>query len=84
MIERFRQATAALGYQGDTVFNSLGDILCCALGFFIAWRLGFRRSLILFVLVEIALAFWIRDSLILEILMLIYPASAIKAWQMCR
>jgi hypothetical protein len=83
IIGRYREATAALGYHGDTVFNSLGDIFSCALGFIIARRVGFRGSLLLFVLTEIALTIWIRDSLILEIIMLIHPVEAIKAWQMC-
>jgi hypothetical protein len=83
VIQRYREATAALGYQGDTVFNSLGDIFCCVMGFLIAKRLGFRRTLLLFVLVEIVLTVWIRDSLILQIAMLIHPIEAIKAWQMC-
>src|SRR5688572_7567963 len=51
VIQRYREATAALGYSGDTVINSLGDILMCGLGFILAWRLGFRRSLLLFALV---------------------------------
>ena len=83
VIQRYREATAALGYQGDTIFNSLGDILCCVVGLIIARRLGFRRSLLLFVLTEIVLTVWIRDSLLLEILMLLHPFEAIKAWQMC-
>ena len=33
VIERYRTATAALGYTGDTVVNSLGDIVCCLAGF---------------------------------------------------
>jgi hypothetical protein len=82
VIERYREATAALGYQGDSVVNSLGDILACILGLFLARKLGFRRSLAVFVLVEVALLIWIRDSLVLEVLMLIYPIDAIKAWQM--
>jgi len=81
VIERYREATAALGYQGDTVVNSLGDILCCGIGFMIAWRLGWRRSIMIFVATEIFLLIWIRDSLLLEVIMLVYPVNAIKIWQ---
>lgn len=81
VINRYREATAALGYQGDTVINSLGDIIACGIGFAIAWQLGFRRSLALFVIVELVMLFWIRDNLTLNIIMLLYPIEAIKAWQ---
>lgn len=81
VIERYRAATAALGYQGDTVVNSLGDILFCALGFMLAERLGFRRTLALFFITEAVLIILIRDSLLLNILMLLYPLDSIKAWQ---
>lgn len=83
VIQRYREATAALGYQGDTIINSTGDILSCALGFVLARRLGFRRSLVLFVAVEVVLLYWIRDSLMLEVLMLLHPINAIRAWQLC-
>jgi hypothetical protein len=83
IIQRYREETSALGYQGDTVVNSLGDILCCVLGFMIARRLGLRRSVLAFVVTEIVLLLWIRDSLLLEILMLVHPIGALKAWQMC-
>ncbi len=81
VIQRYREATAALGYQSDTIVNSLGDILMCGLGFGLALYLGFRRSLVLFVVTEVVLLFWIRDSLILNVVMLIYPIETIKAWQ---
>jgi len=84
IIDRYRSATAALGYNGDTVINSVGDILCCLIGFIIARRLGLRRSLIVFAALEVVLIIWIRDSLLLEILMLVFPVDAIKAAQMCR
>ena len=84
IINRYRTETAALGYQGDTVVNSVGDILCCAIGFVVARRFGLRRSLIVFVCLEVVLLVWIRDSLILEILMLLHPVNVLKAWQMCR
>lgn len=81
VIQRYRETTAALGYQGDTIVNSLGDILTCGLGFLLAWRLGFRRTLALFVLVEVVLLFWIKDNLLLNVVMLIYPIEGIKVWQ---
>ena len=84
VIDRYREATAALGYQGDTVVNSLGDMVCCGLGLLIARKLGWLRSLPIFIAVEIVLLFWIRDSLILEIIMLIHPIDAIKGWQLAR
>jgi hypothetical protein len=61
----------------------MGDILCCLAGFLVAKRLGFRRSLIVFIVVEVILLLWIKDSLLLEILMLISPIEAIKNWQTC-
>jgi hypothetical protein len=83
IINRFRSQTAALGYTGDTVVNSFGDILCCLVGFIIARRLGLRRSLLVFAVLEMVLIVWIKDSLLLEILMLVVPIDAIKAWQIC-
>ena len=83
VIERYRTATAALGYTGDTVVNSIGDLACALIGFLIARQVGIRVSLILFVLFELILVLWIHDSLLLQILMLVWPIEAIKAWQTC-
>jgi len=83
VIDKYRTETAALGYTGDTIVNSLGDLMCALVGFTIARQLGLRRSLIVFVLVEVVLIVWIRDSLLLQILMLVRPVEAIKLWQMC-
>jgi hypothetical protein len=83
IINRFRSQTAALGYTGDTVVNSFGDILCCLVGFIVARRLGLRRSLVVFAVLELVLIVWIKDSLLLEILMLVIPIEAIRNWQMC-
>lgn len=84
IIDRYRSETAALGYNGDTVVNSFGDILCCVIGFMIARRLGLHRSLIVFGVLELVLIIWIKDSLLLEIVMLVAPIDAVRAWQMCR
>ena len=82
VIERYRAATAAVGYQGDTVANSLGDIVSCVAGFALAQRLGARLSVVLFFVMEGILLVWIRDDLFLSVVMLLYPIPGIKAWQM--
>lgn len=70
-IERYRALAIAAGYQGDTIANSLGDIGCCAAGFFAARRLGFWGSVGLFVGVESVLMIWIGDNLVLDVVRLI-------------
>jgi len=82
IIEKYRQNTASVDYFGDSIFNSVGDLLAAAAGFWISFKLGWQRSLLFFFVVEIALLFWIRDNLLLNIVMLIYPQEAIKEWQM--
>ena len=81
VINRYREATISLDYFGDSIINSLADIVSCAAGFVIAYRLRFWRSFALFVLTEAILVLTIRDSLIINIIMLIYPVEAIKHWQ---
>lgn len=81
IIQRYRDATLALGYNGDTILNSLSDIALCGVGVVLARYLGWRRTLALFVLTEVILIFWIRDSFLLNVLMLLYPIDAIRVWQ---
>ncbi|HMQ04695.1 MAG TPA: DUF2585 family protein [Pyrinomonadaceae bacterium] len=81
IIEKYRENTASLDYFGDSIANSVGDVIACAVGFWVAAKLGMWRSLAFFLVVEIALLLWIRDGLLLNILMLIYPVEWIKAWQ---
>ncbi len=84
VIDRYREATAALGYRGDTVINSVGDIIFCAVGFALARLLGPWRSLAAFAIVETALIVFVRDSLLLNLLMLVWPVDGIKHWQLGR
>ncbi len=81
VINRYREATISLDYFGDSIINSLADILSCGTGFVIAFKLRFWKSMALFVATEAVLIFWIRDSLVINIIMLIYPIEAIKNWQ---
>jgi len=82
VIDRYREATISLDYFGDSILNSISDMFCCATGFVVAYKLRFWKSLVLFLVTEAALIFWIHDSLIINIIMLVYPIDAIKAWQM--
>lgn len=82
IIQRYREATIGLGYEGDSIANSMADILCCGIGFVIARKLGFRLSALLFVLTELVLLVWVRDNLTLNVLMLTFPIEAVKTWQM--
>lgn len=83
VIDKYRTETAALGYTGDTIVNSLGDLTCAMAGFLLARKLGLRWSLIVFLLIELVLTLAIHDSLLLQILMLVHPVQAIKLWQTC-
>lgn len=82
VINRYREATISLDYFGDSIINSLADITGCAIGFWLAYLLGFWRSLAVFLTTELVLMLTIRDSLVINLIMLIYPLDAIKAWQM--
>ncbi len=82
VINRYREATISLNYFGDSIINSLSDVSCCAIGFVIGYKLRFWKSLALFLTTELVLVAWIRDSLLINIVMLIYPIDAIKHWQM--
>lgn len=82
VINRYREATAALGYSGDTIYNSFGDILSCSIGFIVVRYIGWKWSLALFFAIELFCLFWIKDNLTLNVLMLIYPVEGIKEWQL--
>lgn len=81
VIDRYREATIALGYRGDSVINSVSDILFMLLGFAAARRLPVWASVFLALLLEIAVAAAIRDNLTLNVIMLLFPLDSIRAWQ---
>lgn len=82
IIERYRAATASLGYSGDSIVNSVGDLVSCALGLLIARGFGWKVSLAVFLLVELSMLWLIRDNLTLNVIMLVAPIDAIRRWQM--
>jgi len=82
IIDRYREATIALGYRGDSVINSVSDITFMLIGFGLAARLPTWVSIGLAILLELLAGYVIRDNLTLNVIMLIYPIDAIRQWQM--
>jgi hypothetical protein len=81
VIERYRSVTISLDYFGDSVINSVADILAMWFGFWLAMRLPLWASVALVVVFEAVTMTLIRDGLALNVLMLVYPLDWIATWQ---
>jgi hypothetical protein len=81
VINRYREATIALDYYGDSVLNSVADIVAMMAGFWLASAAPIAASLGLTIAMELLVGFMIRDNLTLNVIMLLYPVEAIKRWQ---
>lgn len=82
VIDRYRTATAALGYSGDSIVNSVSDVLACAAGFWVAERVRWTWLLVLLCVIELLMLAVYRDNLTLNVIMLLWPSPGIRAWQM--
>ena len=82
IINRYRAVTISLGYVGDSVLNSLSDILMMSLGFLFAWRMRPWVAVAAVVVMEAGCAYFIRDNLTLNVIMLVHPFDAIRDWQL--
>ncbi len=81
IINRYREVTISLGYVGDSILNSVADVLMVVIGFLIARYFKVWISIALIIVFEIGCLFWVRDNLTLNVIMLVYPIESIKVWQ---
>jgi hypothetical protein len=81
LIDRYRGQTVALDYMGDSVINSVSDVGFMVLGFWLAARLPVAATVAMAVAMEVTTAIVIRDGLLLNVLMLLWPVDAVLEWQ---
>ena len=81
VIERYRTGTISVGYVGDSIANSFGDLLSCGSGYLVAAALPALASAALFLAIEVTMVVLLRDSLLINVWMLLSPNEAMRAWQ---
>ena len=86
VIQHYRQQALAAGYVGDSILNSVSDVVMMSAGFLFASRVPGRTVIALAVAFEIFTAVMIRDNLTLNVINLIAPSgwapiAAIHDWQ---
>ncbi len=81
IIDRYRAATIAQGYVGDSILNSVSDIMMAGIGFVIARYSKVWVTVALIIAMEVGCLIWIRDNLTLNVVMLVHPIEALKTWQ---
>jgi hypothetical protein len=84
VINHYREMTISLDYYGDSVINSVSDILVMVLGFFLAARFPVWLTVVVAVGLEIFVGAMIRDNLTLNVLMFVWPLDAVLSWQQGR
>ncbi|ODR93448.1 hypothetical protein AUC69_04405 [Methyloceanibacter superfactus] len=84
VINKYREATVSLDYYGDSVINSVSDILFMVLGFYLAAWWPVWLTVIVAIALEVFVGVMIRDGLTLNVIMLVWPLDSILQWQQGR
>ncbi len=84
VINHYREMTVSLDYYGDSVINSVSDILFMVLGYFLAARLPVWLTVVIALALELFIGAMIRDNLTLNVLMFVWPLDSILHWQQGR
>ena len=84
VINHYREMTISLDYYGDSVINSVMDILFMVLGFFMAAYLPVWLTVLLAIALELFVGVMIRDNLTLNVLMFVWPLNSVLQWQQDR
>lgn len=81
VINHYRQQALAVGYTGDSILNSVFDVLWMVLGFIIAYKVPVKVSIFIVIAMELFVLYFVRDNLTLNIINLIYPFEFLNKWQ---
>jgi hypothetical protein len=82
IVNRYRRQTASFAYAGDSVINSLSDLVMVVFGFLLAWRARVWASVTAVIAIEVGMLLLVRDCLVLNAIMLIYKVPSIRSWQL--
>jgi hypothetical protein len=81
VIEHYRSNTVSVDYNGDSVVNSLADIVAMWVGFALARVFPVWLSVVVVIALEVIALMAVRDGLVLNVLSFVWPMESIVEWQ---
>ena len=76
-----RYGAAGVEYHGDSLINSIGDVVSMMVGFVLAGLVPVWLSILILLGTEGWMLWYLRDNLTLNIMNLIHPVDWINEWQ---